>query len=112
MMIALWVGAGAVLLLPAWYFWARTDRVPCTLDLESSHEHLHAILELEGFLPEPGDRVQMETSPTDFRQVELGERLSHRSTAVVRRASPLKRAWTKLTGGLEIKELFEVGFEG
>ena len=112
MMIALWVGAGLAVAVPAWFLWARTERVPCTLDLESSHEHLHAILELEGFFPEPGDRVLMEQPPTDFRQVGLDERLSHRSTAVVRRASPLKRGWTKLTGGLEIKELFEVGFEG
>lgn len=111
MMTLLWV-AGGIALLGLWFLWGRTDRVPCTLDLESSHEHLHAILELEGFLPEPGDGVRMETAPSDFTQVGLGERLQHRSTAVVRRASLPRRLWTKLTGGLEIKELFEVGFEG
>jgi len=111
MMTLVWIGVG-IALLAAWFFWQRTDRVPCTLDVESSHEHLHAILELEGFFPEPGDRVRLEEAPTDFSNVELDERVRHRSTAVVKRASPLRRAWTKVTGGLEIKELFEVGFEG
>ncbi len=111
MMTLFWV-AGGIVLLVVWFFWRRTDRVPCTLDLESSHEHLHAILELEGFLPEPGDGVRMETSPSDFKDVALGERLEHTSTAVVHRASWLRRTWTRLTGGFEFKELFEVGFEG
>ena len=107
----LWVLAG-VIVLTVWFFWRRTDRVPCTLDLESSHEHLHAILELEGFLPEPGDGVRLEQAPSDFSNVPLNERLEHRSTAVVHRASWLRRTWIRLTGGWEIKELFEVGFEG
>lgn len=111
MMTLLWV-AGGLAVLTVWFFWRRTDRVPCTLDLESSHEHLHAILELEGFLPEPGDGVRMETSPTDFKNVALGEQLEHTTTAVVHRASWLRRTWTRLTGGFEFKELFEVGFEG
>jgi hypothetical protein len=54
----------------------------------------------------------METSPTDFRNVALGEQLEHTSTAVVHRASWLRRTWTRWTGGFEFKELFEVGFEG
>lgn len=111
MMTLVWVGAG-IALLTAWFFWQRTDRVPCSLDLESSHEHLHAILELEGFFPEPGDGVRMEDAPSDFTQVGLGEQVTHRTTAVVKRASLPRRMWTRLTGGLEIKELFEVGFEG
>lgn len=111
MMTALWVVVGLALFF-VWFFWRSTDRVPCTLDLESSHEHLHALLELEGFAPEPGDGVKMEEAPSDFSQVPLGERLQHRSTAVVHRASWPRRMWTRLTGGFEFKELFEVGFEG
>lgn len=106
----LWI-AGVVLLLSVWFLWRRTDRVPCTLDLESSHEHLHALLELEGFAPRPGDGVRMEPVPEDFAHVPLNHRGRYTSRAVVYRASLPKRLWTRLTGGLEFKELFEVGFE-
>jgi hypothetical protein len=101
----------AVVAIAAWYFWRRSDRVPCTLELESSHEHLHALLELEGFAPRPGDGVRMEPVPEDFSDVPLNHRGRYTSRAVVYRASLPKRLWTRLTGGLEFKELFEVGFE-
>lgn len=110
MTTVLWI-VGALALLVVWFFWRSKARVPCTLDLESTHEHLHALLELEGFAPEPGDGVRMEPVTEDFSDVPLGRRSRHTSQAVVYRASLPRRLWTRLTGGLEFKELFEVGFE-
>ncbi|HKK92051.1 MAG TPA: hypothetical protein VJ925_01415, partial [Longimicrobiales bacterium] len=70
MTVWLGVAAGAVV-LTAWYFWRRETYVPCTLDVEPTHEHLHAILDLEGFHPEPGDGVRMENAPQDMSSVAL-----------------------------------------
>ena len=110
--MTLWLGVAATAaILTVWYFWRKEDRVPCTLDVESSHEHLHAILELEGFFPEPGDGVRMMDAPQDVNSVGLGHRSTHTSQAVVHRASWLKRRWIRIVGNLEFKELFEVGFE-
>lgn len=97
--------------LTAWFFWRRSGEVTCTLDLESSHEHLHAILELNGFDPEPGDGVRMEPVEDEFGDVPLGKHARYTSRAVVYRASWPRRMWTRLTGGFEFRELFEVGFE-
>ena len=112
MSLTFWLVAIAIgLALVAWFFSRSSAKVPCTLDLESSHEHLHALLELEGFAPEPGDGVRMEPVGADFSNVPLDHRANFRSQAVVYRASWPRRFWTRLTGGFEFKELFEVGFE-
>lgn len=103
--------AAAAVLVVVWFSWRSAREVPCTLEVESSHEHLHALLELEGFDPLPGDGVRMVPVEDDFSEVPLGMQSSYRSRAVVRRASLPKRLWTRLTGGFEFKELFEVGFE-
>ena len=107
----IWIVLGAVALLLFWSALSRKKTVDCELDLESTHEHLHALLELEGFDPEPGDGVRMLNPPQQVRDVPLGEKSVTRSKAVVRRASWPKRLWFKITGGVEIRELFEVGFE-
>lgn len=102
------VGVVVALLLAAWFLWRRTERVPCALDLERTHEHMHAHLELMGFLPEPGDSVQMERPP---ERLEYGTRDRVESEAVVTRASWLRRKWTRVIGALEFYELYDVGFE-
>ena len=53
----------------------------------------------------------MEAVSEDFSDVALGQRGRYTSRAVVHRASLPRRLWTRLTGGFEFKELFEVGFE-
>lgn len=103
-------GAVALLLLVIWFFWHRTERVPCHLDLERTHDHFHAHVELMEFFPEPGDSVRVE-GDGDLVRLDYGEAAQRESQAVVTRASALRRAWTRLTGRLEFKELFEVGFE-
>ncbi|MEJ2502364.1 MAG: hypothetical protein P8177_03465 [Gemmatimonadota bacterium] len=97
-------GAG----LAVWFIWRRSTRVPCTLDLESTHDHLHAHLLLEGIDIDPGDAVSVFDAPD---RIEFGERRLVQSEAVVRRASWLRRQWTRLVGRLEFYELYDVGFE-
>ena len=107
-----WIGAAAVVaLLLIWFFWRRTERVPCRLDLERTHEHLHAHVELMGFLPEPGDSVRVEGVDGDLVRIEYGRTATQDSEAVVTRASALRRWWTRFTGRFEFYELYDVGFE-
>lgn len=108
MFFPLVVALAVVALLTAWFLWRRTDRVPCTLDLERTHEHLHAHLELMGFEVEPGDSVLVRDAPSS---IEYGETKRVESEAVVTRASWLRRQWTRLVGRFEFYELYDVGFE-
>jgi thiamine monophosphate kinase len=85
----------------------RTIDVPCTVEVESSAQWLHAHVELEGLEIEPGDSVLVHDAPGD---VASGQRvLCHRRATVVR-AGRLRRAWTRLSSLLELGELLEVGF--
>jgi hypothetical protein len=102
------IGIGLVVLI-GWFLRRTTIRVPCTLDLERTHEHFHAHLELvTEYLIEPGDAVQIANAPSD---IEYGTQQVIQSEAVVKRASWLRRQWTKLVGRLEFYELYDVGFE-
>jgi hypothetical protein len=94
--------------LVAWYLRHRTVDVPCTIDLESTHDHLHAHVDLEGVAPEPGDAVLVHNAPD---RIALGEVRTYRSRATVSQASWPKRAWTRLIARLDITELYDVGFE-
>lgn len=100
--------AVAVVLLLAWYLFRRTVDVPCTIDLESTHDHLHAHVDLEGVAPEPGDAVLVHGAP---ERIALGEVRTYRSHATVSQASWLKRAWTRLIAKFDVTELYDVGFE-
>ena len=102
------VVAGIVLVLALWFVWRRSVRVPCTLDLERTHEHFHAHVELADILVEPGDAVHVHGAPTTL---EYGTRSTLQSEAVVRRASWLRRQWTRLVGRFQFYELYDVGFE-
>lgn len=91
-----------------WFLRRSTVQVPANLDLERTHEHFHAHVELLGILVEPGDAVQVEEAPSTL---EYGEIRKVETRAVVRRASWLRRKWTKLVGFSEFYELYDVGFE-
>jgi hypothetical protein len=107
----LWLSAGAAgLSLVIWFFWRRTEVVPCTVDLERTHEHLHAHVDLIGFFPEAGDSVRLQVED-DLVRLEYGDRRTAESQAVVTRVSPLRRWWTRFTGRFEFHELYDVGFE-
>ncbi len=91
-----------------WYRRRRVLEVGCSLDLEATHDHFHAHVELENVDPEPGDAVLGHDAPS---RIPLGEVRTYRSRATVAQASWLKREWTKLRSRLDISELYEVGFE-
>jgi hypothetical protein len=109
MTLTTWAALAALfVILAIWFFWKRTERVPCRLELERTHEHLHAHVELMGFFPEPGDSVRVED---DIVTIEYGTTETREAEAVVTRASALRRAWTRFTGRFEFYELYDVGFE-
>jgi hypothetical protein len=82
--------------------------VGCTLEVEHSFDSLHAHVDLDGDPAlAPGDSVVVHGAPVD---VAFGQRLVERRRATVIRAHPLERAWTRLTGGLELMELCEFSF--
>lgn len=96
-------------MLLVWFFWSRTERVPCTVDLERTHDHFHAHVELAAqIFPEAGDELFVASEPVTL---EYGETKVMQSEAVVRRASRLRRWWTRLIGRFEFYELYDVGFE-
>lgn len=86
---------------------ARVD-IPCTVRVEVSAEYCHAHVELDGNPRiEPGDRVRVHGDPI---RIGYGEQRTMRRTATIVRAGPLRRWWTRLTGDLQLTELYEVSF--
>lgn len=106
---ALTLAALAALALVAWYSMSRRREVPCSIDLEVTHDHFHAHVDLKDVEVDPGDEVLVRNAPS---RVAFGTVTAYDSSAEVRRASWLKRQLVKLTGSTEIHALYEVGFEG
>jgi uncharacterized Zn finger protein len=74
----------------------------------NTFDSLEAHVELDdGLTVEPGDEVKVHGAPI---RVPYGETLEIRRRATVRRAGPIERAWTRLTGDLEFMELCEFSF--
>jgi hypothetical protein len=93
----------------AWFLVRRRREVRCAVDLESTPEHFHAHVALEGILVEPGDEVLVHGMPS---RIERGDRRAFLSTATVHQASWPRRQWTRFTGRFAFYELYDVGFEG
>jgi len=108
MPLSLMLVAGLLLGIAVWFFHRRRSRVPCRIDYERTHDHLHAHVELERVLLEAGDAFRIEDAPTS---IEYGERRTVESAAVVERASWPRRQWTRIAGRFNIHELYDVGFE-
>jgi len=85
----------------------RVVEVPCTVDLEDSASGLAAHVELDGVEIAPGDRVTLHGAAL---VPAPGGRTRLRRVATVRRAGPLARALTRLTGLFGLADLCEVGF--
>jgi hypothetical protein len=86
----------------------RTIEMPCTIEIEQTHDFFHAHLTLEQEIEiRPGDRVRVHGEPV---RIAFGQKLLERRTATVERANWLDRAWTRLTARLELSELYEVSF--
>lgn len=85
------------------------ETVPCTVDLEATHDHFHAHVDLGNVLVGPGDAVTVRGVPS---RIPLGEKRVFSTSAEVERAGPLRRAWTRLVGRFGFQDLYDVGFEG
>lgn len=105
-----WIITGVVVVAAsAWFVMRRRIEVACTIDLESTHDHFHAHVDLDGVEVDPGDQVLVHNAPT---HIPFGTQRTYASRATVQRASWLRRQFVKLTGGTELYELYDVGFEG
>ncbi len=82
--------------------------VPCTVEIEQTADsfHVHAIP--EDIEIRPGDTVILRNAPTN---IAFGDRGTFSCRAVVYRAGPLERIWTRISGVFELTDLYEVGFQ-
>jgi len=89
-------------------FERRSEEAPCTVEVSHTFDSLHAHLRLNnGAVVHPGDEVTVLGAPV---MAAYGEVVREDRVAVIRRAGPLERAWTRLTGDLEFIELCEFSF--
>jgi hypothetical protein len=95
--------------LGGWYAVTRRAEVRCTVDLEATHDHFHAHVDLDGVEVNEGDAVLVHNTPA---RIPFGTVRTFESTATVYRASWIKRQLVRLFGSSEISALYEVGFEG
>lgn len=80
----------------------------CTIEIEHSHESLHAHVTLDrGGDLGPGDRVTVHGAPV---KIAFGERMVLHRNATVERATVWEREWTKLAARFDLAELYEVSF--
>lgn len=88
--------------------YARTETVPCTIEIENTFESLHAHVTLHGTAPVgAGDEVLVHG---DTIRVPYGERVTLQRDATVSRATALERWLTKRAASFELTELYEVSF--
>ncbi len=81
--------------------------IECDVDLERTSDSFHAYAVPDGIDIRPGDVVQVHGLPDRLR---FGENRRFRAQATVKRAGPLRRAWTEFCGMFELTTLYEVGF--
>ena len=87
---------------------SRTFETPARIAIERSWENLFAHVELDVAVG-PGDRFRLHGPPI---RIGFGEQARLVRTATVRRASPLRRLWTRFAGHFALTELYEVSFSG
>ena len=85
----------------------RTENVPCTVEIEQTSESLRANVVLEGYAPEPGDKVIVHGAPT---RIDFGEHGVFTCRATVIHAGVVARQVTRVLSYLELTELYEIGF--
>jgi hypothetical protein len=95
-------------MIAAWFRPRQSITVPCTVELEQTHEFLQAHVHLEGVEVDVADEVEVHDAPT---AVAFGEKQTFQRTATVTRASALDRLVTRLLAYRELTELYETGFD-
>jgi uncharacterized Zn finger protein len=89
-------------------FTKEVEKVPCTVEVSHRFESLHAHVRFDnGAIIHPGDEVLVHGEPV---LAAWGEVIVENREATITRASLLERAWTRLTGDLEVMELCEFSF--
>jgi uncharacterized Zn finger protein len=92
------------------FFRPTEEDVMCTVKVINTFESLAAHVELDnGVTVDPGDEVLVHGKEI---RVPYGETREERRKATIRRAGPIEKAWTRLTGDLEFMELLEFSFSG
>ena len=86
----------------------RAFDIPAQVAIERTDENLFAHVEIDVAIG-PGDSFCLQGPPI---RIGFGERARFVRVATVRRASPLRRAWTRLAGHFALTELYEVSFSG
>lgn len=82
--------------------------VPCSIEMEQTHDTLHAHVSLEGLDVDYGDEVLIHAAPS---HLDFGERLVTSSHATVVRASSFERLRVRMMSYLQLTELYECGFQ-
>ncbi len=93
--------------MPGLFTRSRED-APCTVEVSHLFESLHAHVRFDnGAVINPGDEVLVHGEPV---LAAYGEVKIEKRVATITRASAVERAWTRLTGDLEVMELCEFSF--
>lgn len=85
----------------------RTDNIPCVVEIEQTSESLQTSVILEGYQPEPGDKVIVHGAPT---RINFGERGVFSCKASVIHAGFVARYSARVLSYFELTELYEIGF--
>lgn len=89
-------------------FTRSKEQAPCTVEVSHLFESLHAHVRFDnGAVINPGDVVLVHGEPV---LAAYGEVKTEKRVATITRASAIERAWTRLTGDLEVMELCEFSF--
>lgn len=86
----------------------RTEDVDCTVEIVNKFESLEAHVRFnDGTIVFPGDEVLVHGKPIE---VPYGAHQTFDRKATIKRAGPLERLWTRMTGDFEFMELCEFSF--
>jgi hypothetical protein len=86
----------------------KTVEARCLLDMEKTPRSFHAYAIPLDIEIQPGDEVLLHDAPSD---IAFNEQFVRECRMTVRRAGPLRRAWTRATEIFSLTELYEVGFD-
>jgi hypothetical protein len=93
------------------FFQKRTAsciELTCEIDIEQTWESFHAHAIPQDIDIHPGDTILVHDVPTD---IAFGGNYTGTRSATLIRAGLFRRFMTRLSGFLELTELFEVGFD-